>query len=198
MLRFPAGCAIFALSNFLNCFIMMDKTSLAFLTNEWHNNAKDQVVLHAICNLISEPYTPVLSGISSFAVSTTVCRLLSKYGFLTSPTDDIGTCSLLVQKLMNLLIEKGNFSKEQLQLEINRLFHSVYTGDYIIALGPFWAGSLQESGLTLSHRNRNVPQQRGFLAFLYFHAHRRGNILDLCVPETCGRATVCMLWLDLT
>lgn len=56
----------------------MDKTSLSFLTNEWHNNAKDQVVLHAIYNLLSEPYAPVLKGITPNDISTSVCNFAFK------------------------------------------------------------------------------------------------------------------------
>lgn len=115
----------------------MDKTSLSFLTNEWHNNAKDQVVLHAIYNLLSEPYAPVLKGITPNDISTSVCKLLSKFGVIKSPTGDIGTCSMLVQMLMNLLLDKGYFTNNELQSEIHNLFRTVYNGDYIITLGPF-------------------------------------------------------------
>lgn len=115
----------------------MDKTSLNFLTSNVHNNSKDQVVLHAICNLVAEPYTPILKGVSAVSISSVACKMLSKTGVTKPTTQDIGTCSLLVQELMETLLMKGTFTKDTLQSEINKLFETVYTGDYINALGPF-------------------------------------------------------------
>lgn len=115
----------------------MDKFSLNYLADGMYDNAKDQIVLHAVCNLVSEPYVPVLRGITPNAISERACNLLSRLGVVKNPTGDIGTCSALVRSLMNISLDKGLFSKDELQGEVCKLMETTYAGEYIRTLPPF-------------------------------------------------------------
>lgn len=109
---------------------MNNKHSLSFLTNEWHDNAKDQIVLHALCNLLGTEYIPVMKGITAEKISRSVCKLFSMYGMIKRPTGDIGTSSLLTQELLSMLIDKKIVTAESVQTEIVHLFNTVYDADY--------------------------------------------------------------------
>lgn len=94
--------------------------------------------MHAICNIINFPYQVIMYGITPNAISLYACKVFHEYGISKTSTGDVGTCSILIQELMNMLIAKGVFTKEQLQAEISKLFETTY-GDpeYISAMGPF-------------------------------------------------------------
>lgn len=102
----------------------------SYLTNKWHNQLKDQVILHAVCNLIQEPYDPCFNGVTAYGISSTACKIFSNYGQSEKTTGDISTCSLMVQNLVSLLIERGIFSESQIQTECARLWTELYQARY--------------------------------------------------------------------
>lgn len=107
---------------------MMDVYS--FLTNRFHDCTKDQVVVHAICNLTGEQFEPTFKGVTAFSVSRKVCGIFAKHGIMKRSTRDAGTCSLMTQELVVFLIEKGCFSLPQIQGECSRLWTGLYQARY--------------------------------------------------------------------
>lgn len=106
------------------------KDVYAFLTNKFHGILKDQVVVHAVCNLIGESFEPNFKGTNAFIVSQKVCDIFAKYDVTRYKTGDTGTCSIMTQELVSVLIEKGCFSLSQIQDECARLWFELYQAQY--------------------------------------------------------------------
>lgn len=116
----------------------MNKKTLSFLANGGYNSAKDQVVLHAICNIVAFPYQPIMNGITPNAISNYACKVFYIYGIRKQTTWDIGNCSVLIRELLNTLVTKGVVTLGQVQAEIDKLFETTYSDpEYISAMGPF-------------------------------------------------------------
>ena len=67
------------------------KNVYSYLTNEWHNPLKDQVVLHAIHIILNKPFEPKIKGVSPFYISSITSNLLREKGVIINPTYDIGS-----------------------------------------------------------------------------------------------------------
>ncbi len=104
----------------------------SYLTNEWHNCEKDQVVIHAISDLIGMEYNPVLKGVTAFEISFKACSIFQKFGINKCPTNDIGTCSMLTQELVRHLIVSGIITDPQIRAQTQevwtRLYHTYLAG----------------------------------------------------------------------
>lgn len=73
----------------------------------FHAPTEDQIVLHAICNLLGKNYIPINKGVTPNEISRRICSVLAEYGIQKRPTGDIGTCSYLLQDLIDYLSENG-------------------------------------------------------------------------------------------
>lgn len=80
------------------------KNVYSYLTNEWHNPLKDQVVLHAIHIILNKPFEPKIKGVSPFYISSITSNLLREKGVIINPTYDIGSCSIMIHKLVALYV----------------------------------------------------------------------------------------------
>lgn len=83
----------------------------------FHAPTEDQIVLHAINNLLGKEYKPITVGVTPNAISRRICTLLREYGVTARPTGDVGTCSCLLQDLIDLLVGKGVLSLAQIEDE---------------------------------------------------------------------------------
>ena len=101
-----------------------------YLTNEWHNTLKDQVVVHAIFNLLGEKYEPILKGVRMDALSSAIRNRLSKYGVQFPIIRDMGTLSLKCKELAESLIRKGLFTESQLRAQTQELWEQLYRKEY--------------------------------------------------------------------
>lgn len=101
-----------------------------YLTNKWHNTAKDQVIVHAIFNLLGEEYEPVLHGVRMDVLSSKIRNGLSKYGVQFPIIRDIGTLSLKVKEMAELLISKGLFTEAQLRAQTQELWERLYQQEF--------------------------------------------------------------------
>lgn len=117
----------------------MRKIDLKFLMGDFRNPVKDQVLLHALCNLKSIPYTPNMGGISAESISPDVVRFANACGLSATPTPDFIECSRNVRSLASRLIERGDFGESELDNEIARIMSAVYSDPgYIESMGPFF------------------------------------------------------------
>ena len=83
----------------------------------FHAPTEDQIVLHAICNLLGKEYIPIRKGITPFVISRRICNLLKEYGIHKNPTWDFGTCSYLLQDLIEHLSGNGILPIQQIEAE---------------------------------------------------------------------------------
>lgn len=117
----------------------MRKIDLEFLMGGFYNPVKDQVLLHALSNLKSIPYSPVFSGLSADMISSSAQKLYAACDFPQPVTGDIGTCSIGLRSLATTLIRRAEISESELQNEVAVLMGTVYSDpDYIECLGPFF------------------------------------------------------------
>lgn len=117
----------------------MRKIDLKFLTGDFCTPVKDQVLLHALCNLKSVPYAPNFGGISAASLSPYVVSLASKCGLGISSTGDYGTGSANVRSIASALLKRGIIVESQLEDEVFRLMTTVYSDPgYVNSMGPFF------------------------------------------------------------
>ncbi|MCS2567226.1 hypothetical protein ACIXKX_18600 [Bacteroides fragilis] len=83
----------------------------------FHSPTEDQIVLHAICNLLHKEYQPITQGVSAFDISSRICKILAEYEVKVCPTNDLGTCSCILQDLIDLLGERDILSNLQIESE---------------------------------------------------------------------------------
>lgn len=83
----------------------------------YHAPTEDQIVLHAICNLLGKEYHPVTKGVTPQEISRRICSVLSEYGIQKKPTGDVGTCSHLLQDLIDYLSDNGILPIRQIEDE---------------------------------------------------------------------------------
>lgn len=121
----PDYFAIFAAS--LKFFVM---DTYDYLTNEWHNPAKDQVVVHAIFKLLSEEYEPVMKGVRMDVLSSKIRDGLSKYGVRFPIVRDMGSLSLKCKEMAESLIHKGLFTEAQLRAQTQELWERLYQQEF--------------------------------------------------------------------
>lgn len=101
-----------------------------YLTNDFHNPMKDQVVLHAVCNITGIEYKPILQGIRADNISLNICKIFSRYGILKRCTGDIGTCSIMMQELVQYLISEDIITEDQLRAQIQEVWEQLYRKVY--------------------------------------------------------------------
>lgn len=117
----------------------MTKINLDFLMGGFCNPQKDQVLLHALCNLKKIPFTPNMGAESAYSISSKAQPIYTACKFPKAPTGDYGTCSFNLRELASLLISRGEISETQLDDEIVSLMSSVYSDTgYIDSMGPFF------------------------------------------------------------
>lgn len=117
----------------------MRKIDYDFLVNGFHNPLKDQVLLHAMSELKGIPYTPVMEGISARLISTKAQVLYSACGCYKPVVGDFGSCSEDMGSVARLLINRGDFSKIEIENKIAILMETVYNDTaYIECMGPFF------------------------------------------------------------
>lgn len=83
----------------------------------YHAPTEDQIVLHAICNLLGKEYVPIKQGVTPLAISSRICLLLKEYGIHKNPTWDFGTCSHLLQDLIDHLSGSGILPIQRIEAE---------------------------------------------------------------------------------
>ena len=101
-----------------------------YLTNDFHNPMKDQVLLHAVCNIIGIGYEPILQGISADNISLRICNVFFRYGVSRRGTGDIGTCSIMMQELIQFLLSKGIITEARLHAQIQEVWERLYREEY--------------------------------------------------------------------
>ena len=115
----------------------MRKINLDFLMNGAFNQAKDQVLVHAVSELKGVPYTPVMAGIHSSDIAARAHKLSPASNFINS--NDIAASSVYVRSVISSLIDGGEISKSELENKISVLMGPVYTDSlYINGMGPFF------------------------------------------------------------
>lgn len=116
----------------------MRKIDLRFLMGDFCSPVKDQVLLHALCNMKSVPYKPNFGGISAASLSPNVVKLASECGLTVSSTGDFGTGSANVRYIASELLKSGAIVESKLEDEISRLMTTVYSDPgYVDSMGPF-------------------------------------------------------------
>ena len=106
----------------------MRKIDLKLLMEkDWYSPIRGQVLLHALCNLKSVPYTANMGGISAESLSPKVQELYSVCGILIGQTGDYERSSSDIQSLASRLIERGDFGESEFDNEITRLMSTVYS-----------------------------------------------------------------------
>lgn len=102
------------------------------------NPVKDQVLLHALSNVLSVPYEPIFKGIMAVNVSNKMQHVCLKYGISKPTTSDNGTCSFNLRDTIGILVSRGEVSESDLENEVAILLKTVYSDPaYINAMGPF-------------------------------------------------------------
>lgn len=98
----------------------------SYLTNEWHNPLKDQVVLHAIHIILNKPFEPKIKGVSPFYISSITSNLLREKGVIINPTYDIGSCSIMIHKLVCSLCHDNASFLSAIESESEKLWIEFY------------------------------------------------------------------------
>lgn len=106
-----------------------------YFVNMWRTPIKDQVLLHAMYNLLGKNYEPILKGIQPNVISARAASLFSEFGIIKHSTGDFYTCSELTRELMSFLITGNLLKKEAFESEVLRLYREVYL--------PVWPEGLQ-------------------------------------------------------
>ncbi len=107
------------------------------MEKDWYSPMRGQVLLHALCNLKSVPYTPNLGAISAESLAPKVKELHDVCGVVNIPTASWIPSSTAIQSLATILIKRGDISEAQLDNEIGVLVRGAYSDPgYIQSMMP--------------------------------------------------------------
>lgn len=117
----------------------MRKIDLDFLMRGFSNPTKDQVLLHALCELKGLSFKACMDGQSAETISAKAQPLYSLCGVDHPATTDYGTCSDSLRSTTAFLINRGDFTESELEDKVFILMRTVYSDPgYIESMGPFF------------------------------------------------------------
>lgn len=102
----------------------------SYLTNEWYSPLKDQILIHAVRELLGLPYTQITRGITTFNISSAVCSTFAHFSIGRQTTGDVGTCGVLTRELISYLISSNKLSEENIIEKVNEVWEREYKADF--------------------------------------------------------------------
>lgn len=105
----------------------MRKINLDLLMNGVFNQAKDQVLVHAVSELKGIPFNPAFAGLRSSDIAHKAHKLCPASRLTTNAIMSVGGCSVYVRSIVSSLIDSGEITKSELEDKISVLMETVYT-----------------------------------------------------------------------